>query len=300
MPLYRSVAELDFELARLPALPPPRRILMADPAHYCTEQALNPHMLDEHGALKPVDAERARALGSGLRARFEQLGFAVDVVPARAGLPDLVFCANQVLPIPAGAAPDGVARIVPSRMRWPARRGEVPLVSAHLERAGYRVDVLADEGPLEGMGDGLWHPGRRLLWGGVGERSRAEAWAEIARRFELPVVLLELVSADYYHLDTCLALIAEDACLWHPPALAPAARELVAALVPRRIEVDPAEARTRLACNACGPDGKHVLLPSGAPITARRLRDAGFEVIEVETGEFLKAGGSVFCMKLLH
>ena len=68
----------------------------------------------------------------------------------------------------------------------------------------------------------------------------------------------------------------------------------------RRIEVDAGEARTRLACNACGPDGRHVLLPAGAPITAKRLRAEGFEVIEVDTEEFLKAGGSVFCMKLQH
>jgi N-dimethylarginine dimethylaminohydrolase len=300
MPLYRSVAELDITLADLPALPQPRRILMADPGHFRTEQALNPHMLDARGALKPVDPGRARAQWSALRARFVELGLEVDVVPARADLPDLVFCANQVLPIPAAAAPDGVARIVPSRMRWPARRGEVPLVTAHLARAGYQVSELADEGPLEGMGDGLWHPGRRLLWAGAGERSRPAAWAEVAQRFELPVVLLELVSADFYHLDTCLALLAEDACLWHPPALASAARELVEALVPRRIEVEAAEARERLACNACAPDGRHVLLPAGAPRTAERLRAAGFEVIDVETGEFLKAGGSVFCMKLQH
>jgi N-dimethylarginine dimethylaminohydrolase len=273
---------------------------MADPAHYRIEQALNPHMLDERGALKSVDAARAHEQWSALRARFEELGFEVDVVPARAGLPDLVFCANQVLPIPSEAAPDGVARIVPSRMRWPARRGEVPLVTAHLERAGYRVAELMHEGPIEGMGDGLWHPRRRLLWAGVGERSSATAWAEVAERFGLPVILLELVSADFYHLDTCLAFLAEDACLWHPPALATQARELVRALVPRCIEVDPVEARERLACNACGPDGRHVLLPAGARRTAQRLRAAGFDVTEVETGEFLKAGGSVFCMKLLH
>jgi len=300
MPLYRSVAELDFTLADLPVLPAPRRILLADPAHYKTEQALNPHMLDARGALKPVDPARAREQWSALRARFEELGFEVDVVPAGRGLPDLVFCANQVLPIPAAAAADGVARIVPSRMRWPSRRGEVPLVTAHLARAGYEITELEAEGPIEGMGDGLWHPGRRLLWAGVGQRSRAAAWSEVAQRFDLPVILLELVSDDFYHLDTCLALLAEDACLWHPPALAPAARELVEALVPRRIEVDAGEARTRLACNACGPDGRHVLLPAGAPITAKRLRAEGFEVIEVDTEEFLKAGGSVFCMKLQH
>ena len=30
------------------------------------------------------------------------------------------------------------------------------------------------------------------------------------------------------------------------------------------------------------------------------LREAGFEVVELDTDEYLKSGGSVFCMKLMY
>ena len=59
------------------------------------------------------------------------------------------------------------------------------------------------------------------------------------------------------------------------------------------------EAHALLACNACCPDGRNVLMQRGCERTGAALRAAGFTVRELETGEFLKSGGSVFCMKLL-
>jgi N-dimethylarginine dimethylaminohydrolase len=300
MTLYRRRAELDFELADLPRLPRPDRVLMADPAHYDTQYAINPHMLDERGELKRVDRAKARREWTALRQGFERHGLRVDVLAPLAGQPDLVFCANQVLPIPGAAMRDGRARIVPSHMAHAERRDEVPHVVNELARQGYLVEPLRTEAPIEGMGDGLWHPGRRLLWAGVGPRSSEAAWREVAERYELPVVLLELADRDFYHLDTCLALLAEDACLWLPSALEPDSRELVEALIPRRIEADEREARELFACNAFCADSLRVFLQRGVVRTRERLSAAGFDAIEVATDEFLKAGGSVFCMKLLH
>ena len=41
---------------------------------------------------------------------------------------------------------------------------------------GYATEPLPDGvHPMEGMVDGLWHPGRRLLWAGVGPRSSRTA-----------------------------------------------------------------------------------------------------------------------------
>jgi N-dimethylarginine dimethylaminohydrolase len=299
MPLYRRAADLDFRLDDLPRLPAPTRVLMADPAEFDVASALNPHMLDERGALKKVDRKLAREQWLELKRAFEGLGLAIDVLPPLPGQPDLVFCANQALPIPGEALPDGRARVVPSNMRWPQRRGEVEHVVARLEALGYAIERLATRERIEGMGDGLWHPGRRLLWAGVGPRSSAEAWSEIAERFDLPVLALELADPDFYHLDTALALLAEDACLWFPDALSATSRELVERLVPRRVVADEREARERLACNATCPDGRRVLLQRGCSTTVERLRRDGFEPVELETSEFLKSGGSVFCMKLL-
>jgi N-dimethylarginine dimethylaminohydrolase len=196
---------------------------------------------------------------------------------------------------------DGRARVVPSHMAHAERRGEVEHVVALLERRGFVVERLtATRERIEGMGDGLWHVGRRLLWAGCGPRSSEAAWREIAERFDLPVMLLDMRDRDFYHLDTCLALLDEDACLVHLPALEPHSRELVRRFFPRAIEVDEREARTLLACNAFCPDGRHVVLHRGSERTCAALRAQGFEPIEVDTSEFLKSGGSVFCMKLAY
>lgn len=300
MSTYRHVRDVDFALADLPRLERPDRIAMADPACFDVESALNPHMLDGAGQLKRVDRERAQTQWLELKRVFERLGFAVDVIAPLAGQPDLVFCANQALPLPRGIASDGRPRLVPSRMAHVERRGEVEHVASALARQGYVVEPLATHERIEGMGDGLWHVGRRLLWAGCGPRSSAQAWSEIAERYRLPVVLLELVTRDFYHLDTCLALLAEDACLWRPAAFDADSRELVRHFFTRAIEVDETEAHELLACNAFCPDGRHVVIQRGATRTNAALEREGFEVVEVDTSEFLKSGGSVFCMKLFH
>jgi N-dimethylarginine dimethylaminohydrolase len=300
MPLYSHLREVDFALADLAVLAPPSRVLMADPAEFEVESALNPHMLDASGALKRVDRRAAREQWLALKQTFERLGLEVDVVPALAGQPDLVFCANQTMPIPSGVARDGRPRVVPSNMAHRERAGEVEHVVARLRERGFAVERLATAERLEGMGDGLWHIGRRLLWAGVGPRSSRAAWGEIAERFDVPVLLLDLVDRDFYHLDTCLSLLAEDACLVDWSGLAPHSRELVRHFFARPIAADPREARTSFACNAFCPDARHVVLQRGSSLTCARLREHGFEPIEVDTSEFLKSGGSVFCMKLAY
>ena len=45
---------------------------------------------------------------------------------------------------------------------------------------------------------------------------------------------------------------------------------------------------------------RHMLLHPGSRVTNARLREAGYEVVEIETGEYLKSGGSVFCMKVVY
>lgn len=299
MPLLSAVDELDFELEDLDPVAAPERVLLADPAAFDVAYAINAHMREADGALKRVDRARAREQWEALRETVQGLGLAIDVVPALEGHPDLVFCANQVLPVPREVTPHGAGAIVPSHMASEERAAEVPHVVEFLRARGHRIEPLrTTRACFEGMGDGLWHPGRRLLWAGLGPRSSAAAWRELALRYRLPVATLELEDPDFYHLDTCLALLAEDACLWFPAAFTREGQKLVAALFPRRVEADERESRQLFACNAWCPDGERVLLQRGADKTRKRLASAGFEPIEVETGEFLKAGGSVFCMKL--
>lgn len=304
MPILTSVAELDLRVTDLAPLPPFRGVALADPAEFDVAYAINPHMLGPDGELQQVDRTAAREQWEALRGTLAGLGLEVTVEPALPGHLDFVFCANPGLPVPAEVA-GGPPRWVSSRMAAAERAGEVAVWERVFAARGWRIEPLEGEAErFEGTGDGLWHPRRRLLWGGVGPRTDRRAWEELAERYDLPVVTLELADPAYYHLDTCLAPLDERTCLWTPGAFAPEGQELVRELFEEAIEVPDEEARGAFACNAWAPDPgdgrRPVLLQRGAPRTVAALAERGFEVLELETGEFLKSGGSVFCMKLAH
>ena len=281
--------------ADAPALPRPGRVLMTTPEHFRVEYIINPHM---EGHIGTVDAARAEAQWASLRDTYERLGFPVSVVDGASGLPDMVFCANQSLPF-LGA--DGQPGVVLSRMNAPQRADEVPHYARFFEREGYAVLPLDPRlvGPFEGMGDAIWHPGRRLLWVGYGYRTGPEAVAWIGESLGVETVPLRLLDPEFYHLDTCFCPLDEQTALIFPDAFDAEGLAALREGFPRLIEAPESEARTLFACNAHCPDGRHVVIQKGCTETVARLREAGFEPVEVDTDEFLKSGGSVFCMKLM-
>lgn len=279
----------------LPPLPPPRQVLMVTPDHFDVVYVINPHM---EGHLGQVDPKRARAQWEALRQTYQQLGFKVHTLEGVPQLPDMVFCANQTLPY---QTTDGKRGVVLSRMHAPQRRDEVPHLARFFAQQGYTLTSIPETvpGSFEGMGDALWHPGHALLWGGYGFRTDRSIYEWLSRQLDVPVLALRLVDPDFYHLDTCLSLLDAVSALYVPAAFDKESRALLHQHIPNLIEVPEREARELLACNAHCPDGRHVLIQKGCHETVRQLRAAGFEPIELDTSEFLKSGGSVFCLKLM-
>ena len=278
-----------------PPLPRPTRVLMTTPDHFRVAYVINPHMEGNIGA---VDRERARAQWNALKAEYERLGVPVSTVDGAAGQPDMVFCANQTLP---ALDADGRRVAVMSRMNAPERAGEVPAYADFFEAEGYAVETLDADlpGTFEGMGDALWHPGRRLLWGGYGFRTDRSVYDRLSRGLGVAVQPLALHDPDFYHLDTCLCPLDERTALVFPGAFTEADLATIRDHFERVLEAPEDEARTLFACNAHSPDGETVLIQRGCTVTNERLEAAGYRVVEVETDEYLKSGGSVFCMKLM-
>src|SRR5690606_36591688 len=79
----------------------------------------------------------------------------------------------------------------------------------------------------EGAGDAIWDPARGLFWCGYGPRSSAESPLAVARAFGVEALPLELTTPAYYHLDTCLCVLADGDVLYHPPAFTDEALALI-------------------------------------------------------------------------
>ena len=285
----------DLSIDALPAVPRPGRVLLTTPDHFEVAYVINPHM---DGNVGTVDPALARRQWDALREVYEGLGVEVSVVEGAEGQPDMVFCANQSLPY---VTPGGERGVVLSRMHAPQRAGEVPHYQRFFQEEGYETHHLDADlpGDFEGMGDAIWHPGRYLLWGGYGYRTDREVYERLTRALGFPVIALSLTDPDFYHLDTCFCPLDEETVLIYPGAFDEAGIDAIKAHFPRILEAPEDEARSLFACNAHSPDGEHVLIQAGATRTNDLLRAAGYTVVELDTSEFLKSGGSVFCMKLM-
>lgn len=290
-----SPDQLDFDISDIPSMPIPKDTLMVNPKHFSVEYVINPHMAQNVGSVNKMEALNEWDV---LKSTFEQIGITVHEIEGVEGLPDMVFCANQSLPF---IAKDGARHVFMSIMHADQRKEEVPYIEQWYRQNGYEIHYLDPNkiDDFEGCGDAIWHTGRRLLWGGYGYRSSLQAYEEISETFEVPVIALKLVDEDFYHLDTCFCVLDDHTALVYPGAFTDKGLELINSVFDQIIYASKYEATKFFACNATCPDSKNVIIQQGCTDVNKNLRDAGFSIHEVSTYEFLKSGGSVFCMKMM-
>jgi N-dimethylarginine dimethylaminohydrolase len=252
-------------------------------------------MKTKSGRLQRVDKEAALRQWEALKAAYEKIKISVEVIEAGGDQPDFCFCANQSFPFLDGHSRPAV---ILSRMKNESRAQEVPYYERWYSSRGWRTYELSKAVPnFEGMGDAIRHPTKNVLFGGIGPRSAEAAWPEVAKISDTPVIPVRLKDARFYHLDTCLACLDASTAMWIPDAFDAPTQERLKAAFEQLVEVPPKDA-ANFACNAHCPDGKHVILQKGSTETVAELKKRSFKPIEVDTGEFIKSGGSVFCLKL--
>ncbi|MDO8756800.1 MAG: arginine deiminase-related protein [Elusimicrobiota bacterium] len=292
--LYRSIADLKgFSLKNCPPMIEPTGVLMCPPDHFQVLAVKNPYMSSHVGA---VDREKARKQWDDVVAAFEKVGCPVKIIGATPGLEDMVFAANSSL---AGTRPDGEKVALISSMRHASRRRETDAFAEWYAAEGYRVVRLKPGGyeTFEGSGDAVWHPGKRLIWGGHGFRTDPAMFEQVAETFKTPVIQLKLVNERFYHLDTCFCPLTPEAVLIYPSAFDAASLELILKIFPIVVTSSEADAVSRMACNAAVWRSKTAIIQKGANAASGHMRAMGLEVVEVDTSEFVKSGGSVYCMK---
>ncbi len=296
--IFENAASLDQYLKSQPPKPPvyPKKVVMVLPDFFDVTYAINPYMTDSKGDLNQIDRALAVKQWNDLKETYEKLGLTVETLKAHPELPDMVFAANQSFSF---IDPKNKKKsILLSQMRSPYRRPEVALFKAFYEESGFAIHELQDPKVcFEGNGDALIQPGKGLVWGAYGPRTDKKIYEEISNRFSLPVVRFELLSKDFYHLDTCFSILNDETIAIQKAAFSTEAIKMMQVAFRHRIEIDYEENLRYFSANCHCPNGKDVILQKGSQNFKHNLLKAGFRIHEVDTSEFIKAGGSVFCLK---
>ncbi|MBI5139159.1 hypothetical protein HZA26_00910 [Candidatus Nomurabacteria bacterium] len=249
------------------------------------------------GQIGQVNTQLALKQWQNLRDAFLKIGLKVSLIDPGPEREDMVFCANQTF-VGLNALEKKIC--VLSHMKFPSRQQEVPRFEKWFQAFGYEIKTLPYTSSIlfEGGGDAVWHPNRALIWGGYGQRSNKEVYTYISEVFDAPMCILELKTEKFYHLDTCFCPIDENTVLIYPPSLTQKSLELIAYFFKEVIEVNQREAMELMACNAAAFFNKCVVIQEKSNEVNEKLKSLGFRVIEVDTSEYMKSGGSVFCMKM--
>ncbi len=298
--VYHKAAELDFLLEQIPKRTEPLRVLLCTPDYFEVVDVKNPYMAEN---LNNTDKHKARQQWDALKSIYQEL-VAQQIlqqclqINGAEGCEDMVFAANQSFP---WLSEDGKRIVVLSKMRHTSRQKEVKFFEEFYIKSGYQTLELKHTELFEGMGDTIPHPGKKLLYGGFGHRTAPEAYEEIAELLDVKIVTLELVNEKYYHLDTCFLPLSEDTVVICQSAFSKEALLLIGKLF-KQVIVAPEKEAEHFALNAhvlVTEKKKLAIIQKGLPVTAATLKEQGFEVVETDTSEFMKSGGSVFCMKMM-
>jgi N-dimethylarginine dimethylaminohydrolase len=261
-------------------------ILMCPPEYFSVDQAINPWMAGNEGAL---DRKKAIHQWQALR---EKLGRVADVeiMEPQPNLPDLVFTAN------AGFVYGNKA--VPSHFMPAERRPEEPYLKAWFRAREFELCELPDDVGFEGAGDCLLDRRGPWIWAGFGFRTEIEAHKYLVDWFDREIVSIRLTDSRFYHIDTCFCPLTDGFLLYHPPAFDYESRLAIERRIPshKRIVVDTEDAGN-FACNAINVGYDVFVHKASLPLQARLMR-VGFSVHQINLSEFLKSGGSAKCLSL--
>ena len=255
------------------------KILMCRPTTFSVTYSINPWMTQDD----PVDLLLAKHQWANLKTVIESLGVEVAFLDQHAELPDMVFAAN------AGIAHNN--KVVLSNFKYPERQPEREEFQAWFDQAGYETHILPDDVIFEGGGDCfIW---RDHLIAGWGFRSDKLALTRVADILGLKLISLNLKDERFYHLDTCMLVVNDNTCLYYPPAFDDVEiKNLPFNMIPVS-EVDACN----FACNGVKIKN-NIIMKAASQDLKQQLKDLNINVIESNTSEFLKSGGSCRCLVL--
>jgi len=231
------------------------------------------------GAGEPIDVELARDLHLAYVRELERTVDSVVRIPADDRYPDCCFVEDPVIVV------GGV--VIVCNMAAPTRRGEEDAIENELGATRSVVRLLAPA-TLDG-GDVLIVGSTVFV--GISRRSNMDCVGQLRRAVAVQGYNVIPVKIDgILHLKSGCTRVGDRTLLID--------RARVDATPFRQYELLDVPAEESYAANALLVNDV-ILMSRGFPITGDKLRATGREVVELDTTEFRKAGGSLTCLSIL-
>ena len=267
---------------------PLRRVLVMDPENAFGGEDRMEDQWRPLGYLRKPDREGAVSEHRAFRGLLEELGVAVDFLPADSATGmDSIYTRDAALMTDRGA--------ILCNMGKAARQGEPSAQGAAYQRLGIPVlGEITGEGRLEG-GDFVWLDPDTVAVG-RGYRTNDEGIRQLKAFLgaDVEVVAVPLPHwrgpSDVFHLMSVLSPVGHDLALVYSPLLPVPFREFLLARGTTLVEV-PGEEFESMGCNVLAAAPRVCVALEGNPVTRARLEAAGARV-HTYRGEEISVPGS--------
>lgn len=228
-----------------------------------------------------------------------------NIIKPKHNLPDIVFVANGGLSLP-----NIKNTIILPYMKYNQRKEELEYLKNIFNHMNLKTIEFpgSDFAPFEGQAELKWfHNGTKAICG-YGHRSTEESFDIIEDLFEklykehklIPpkLLVLPLESPDYYHLDVAMLEFDDSKCIVHKRAFSNFSINMMKRFLGEEnvIVIDTPDSM----CLNAVVDGENLITHKITDLYIKSYlqKITNKKIIEVDTTEFEKSGGSVRCMTL--
>ena len=215
---------------------------------------------------------------------YKKLAIQVEIIDQAHGVPDMVFATDQ-----------GIVRgnhVLLSRFWYDERKKESVYYEQWFEKNSYKITYLPSGVYFEGNGDScFWHD--KLLIG-LGFRADDYTCQAVGKLLDIEVVPLEITDPKFYHLDVGFFPLNDDTAFYYPKAFSAQSREVLQKLIPNLLELTKEEANGFCANSIV--TGNTVIHQKGNIPFNHKLKELGYNSLEVDMSEFMKSGGGIHCL----
>ena len=233
-----------------------------------------PQAISSHPAKQEIDLSKARDQHRSYVYALKKAGAKIHAIPSEDFLPDSTFVEDTAFVF------GDIVFLCCSKVE--TRRNEVESIEKILK--GYcktvRIDPYLDGGDILNTPDSIFI--------GLSERTDSKAIESLSLQIDKKVVSVPIFKG--LHLKSAVSYLGRNTLLLNPERVDSSAFKNF-----KWIEV---EEKNTYAAN-CLAIKNLVFMPAGFPTVRKKIRQQGFETIELNMSEFEKADGGITCLSII-